>query len=104
MNEHIQEQGAGRGNGVLLALAVALVVAGLVAFYLLSGQAAWVRWLAVAAGVAAGLGVFAASGSGRDFRGGCAAVDYCCAAEGCPGPGRRGRDGVCWVEGRSARS
>jgi len=68
MNEHIQEQGAGRGNGVLLALAVALVVAGLVAFYLLSGQAAWVRWLAVAAGVAAGLGVFAISGSGRDFR------------------------------------
>jgi preprotein translocase subunit SecE len=68
MNEHIQEQGAGRGNGVLLALAVALVVAGLVAFYLLSGQAAWVRWLAVAAGVVAGLGVFAVSGSGRDFR------------------------------------
>jgi preprotein translocase subunit SecE len=68
MNEHIQGQGAGRGNGVLLALAVALVAAGLVAFYLLSDQAAWVRWLAVAAGVALGLGVFAASGSGRDFR------------------------------------
>ena len=68
MNEHIQEQGAGRGNGVLLGLAVALVVAGLVAFYLLSDQSAWLRWLAVVVGVALGLGVFAVSGSGRDFR------------------------------------
>jgi preprotein translocase subunit SecE len=68
MNEHIHEQGAGRGNGMLLGLAVALVLAGVVAYYLLSGQSGWLRWLAVAAGLAAGIGVFAASGSGHDFR------------------------------------
>ena len=68
MNEHIQEQGAGRGNGALLALAVALVAAGLVAFYLLADQSVWLRWLAVVAGVVLGLGVFAVSGSGHDFR------------------------------------
>jgi preprotein translocase subunit SecE len=68
MNEHIHEQGAGRGNGMLLGLAIALVLAGVVAFYLLSSQAPWVRWLVVAAGLVAGLGVFALSGAGRDFR------------------------------------
>jgi len=68
MNEHIHEQGAGRSNGMLLGLAVALVLAGVVAFYLLSDLASWVRWLVVAAGLLAGIGVFAVSGAGRDFR------------------------------------
>jgi preprotein translocase subunit SecE len=68
MNEHIHEQGASRGNGMLLGLAVALVLAGVVAFYLLSGQSSLIRWLAVTAGLVAGVGVFAVSGSGRDFR------------------------------------
>ncbi|MEY4761819.1 MAG: preprotein translocase subunit SecE [Pseudomonadota bacterium] len=68
MNEHIQEQGASRGNGMLLGLAVALVLAGVVAFYLLADHATWVRWVAVLAGFVAGGAVFAASGTGRDFR------------------------------------
>jgi preprotein translocase subunit SecE len=68
MNEQIQEEGAGRNNGVLLGLAIALVVAGVAAYYVLSGQSGWVRWLAVVVGVALGVVVFAASGNGRDFR------------------------------------
>ena len=68
MNEQIQEQGAGRNNGVLLGLAIALVVAGVAAYYVLSSQSGWLRWLAVVAGVALGGVVFAASGNGRDFR------------------------------------
>jgi preprotein translocase subunit SecE len=68
MNEQIQEDGAGRSNGVLLGLAIALVVAGVAAYYILSSQPGWMRWLAVAAGLLLGVVVFAASGSGRDFR------------------------------------
>jgi preprotein translocase subunit SecE len=64
MNEQIQEQGGGRGG---LWAAVALVIAGVAAYYVLSGQPLWLRWLAVAAGVALGLGVFAASSSGKSF-------------------------------------
>ena len=67
MNEQIQDQGAGRYDGLALALAIALVVAGVVGFYLLGGQAAWLRWLVVAAGVVAGATVFALSAGGRDF-------------------------------------
>ena len=67
MNEQIQEQGAGRNNGMLLGLAIALVVAGVAAFYVLSGQPGWLRWLAVVAGLALGVGVFALSGNGREF-------------------------------------
>jgi preprotein translocase subunit SecE len=65
MNEQIQEQGGGRGG---LAIAIVLVVAGVAAYYVLSEQPTWLRWLCVAAGIAAGLGVFAVSASGRTFR------------------------------------
>ena len=68
MNEQIQEQAAGRNNGMLLGLAIALVVAGVVAFYILGAQPDWVRWLAVAAGVVLAVAVFAVSGSGHEFR------------------------------------
>jgi preprotein translocase subunit SecE len=68
MNEQIQEEGAGRYNGVLLGLAIALVVAGVAAYYVLASQSGWLRWLAVVVGVALGVVVFAVSGSGRDFR------------------------------------
>ena len=66
MTEQIQGQGAGR-NGMLLGLAWALVVAGVAAFYGLSGQAVWLRWLAVVAGVVLGAGAFALSASGHEF-------------------------------------
>jgi len=65
MNEQVEEQGDGRGG---LWGGVALVVAGVAGFYVLSDQPGWVRWLVVAAGLAAGLVVFGLSASGRRFR------------------------------------
>lgn len=64
MNEQVEEQGSGRAG---LWVGVALVVAGVAGYYVLSDQAAWLRWLVVVAGIAAGLGVFALSASGRSF-------------------------------------
>ena len=54
MNETVQEQGAARGNSLALWAAVALVLAGVVGYYLLGNQPGWVRWLVVAGGFAAG--------------------------------------------------
>jgi preprotein translocase subunit SecE len=67
MNEQITDQGAGRSDGVLLGLAIALVLGGVAAFYVLQGQPGWLRWLAVVAGIAMGVAVFAWSQSGRSF-------------------------------------
>jgi len=64
MNEHIEGQGGGRSG---LWVAVALVVAGVAGFYVLGSQPAWQRWLVVVAGLAAGVGVFAVSASGKGF-------------------------------------
>ena len=65
MNEAIEEQGGGRGG---LWGGVALVVAGVAGYYVLSDQPGWLRWLVVAAGLAIGLVVFGLSASGRRFR------------------------------------
>jgi preprotein translocase subunit SecE len=67
MNETIHDQGSGRGDGLLLWLAIALVVAGVAAYYVLGAQPVWQRWLAVAAGAALGVAVFAWSSGGRSF-------------------------------------
>jgi preprotein translocase subunit SecE len=67
MNEQIHDQGSGRGDGLLLWLAIALVVAGVAAYYVLGAQPVWQRWLAVAAGAALGVAVFAWSSGGRSF-------------------------------------
>jgi preprotein translocase subunit SecE len=64
MNEQVEEQGGGRGG---LWAGVALVVAGVAGYYVLSDQSAWVRWLVVVAGFAAGIGVFALSATGKGF-------------------------------------
>jgi preprotein translocase subunit SecE len=68
MNEQVQEQGAGRGNGVALWLAIALAVAGVAGYYVLGGHPQWQRWLVVAAGIGAGALVFGLSSGGREFR------------------------------------
>ncbi len=67
MNGQVQVQDAGRTNWSLWA-AVILVVAGVAAYYVLNTQPTWLRWLAVAAGAAAGALVFGLSESGREFK------------------------------------
>ena len=61
-------QDAGTSDWVKLGLALALVVAGVVAFYTLSDQAAWLRWLAVAAGIVLGAVVIGFSQYGSALR------------------------------------
>ena len=68
MNEQANEQGAGRGSGAALWMAIALVVAGVAGYYVLSAQPGWVRWLVVAAGFILGGLVFGLSSGGQDFR------------------------------------
>jgi preprotein translocase subunit SecE len=67
MNEQVREQQAG-GSGFLLWVAIALALAGVVAYYVLGSQPTWLRWLAVAAGVGLGALVFGLSARGRDFK------------------------------------
>ena len=68
MNEAISEQGAGgAADTAKVVAAVLLVLAGIVAFYVLGTQPAWLRWLAVAGGIALAAVVFATSASGRNF-------------------------------------
>ena len=67
MNEQVREQQAG-GGGFLLWVAIALILAGVAAFYLLGDQPTWLRWLAVAAGVGLGALVIALSALGRDLK------------------------------------
>ncbi|MGC4367849.1 preprotein translocase subunit SecE [Hydrogenophaga sp. R2] len=50
-----------------VAAAVALLLAGFVGFYLLAGQATWVRWIAMLAGVIAAVVVFGVSEPGRQL-------------------------------------
>jgi len=64
MNEQVEDQGSGRGG---LWAGVALVVAGVAGYYVLSDQPGWIRWLVVVAGIAAGVAVFAMSASGKSF-------------------------------------
>jgi preprotein translocase subunit SecE len=46
------------GEKMRLALAVSLVIAGLVAFYMLSKQGVWVQWAVLVVSLAAALAVF----------------------------------------------
>ena len=48
-----------------LAGSALLLLAGFVAYYLLSAQADWVRWLALLASLVAGVALFAVSDAGR---------------------------------------
>jgi preprotein translocase subunit SecE len=68
MNEAISEHSVGgAADTAKVVAAVLLVLGGIVAFYVLGTQAAWIRWLAVAAGIALAAVVFATSASGRNF-------------------------------------
>ncbi len=65
MNEEVKVQDASASDKAKLAVAVAMVVAGLVGYYALSGQPAWQRWLAMVAGLVLAVVAFAWSQYGR---------------------------------------
>jgi preprotein translocase subunit SecE len=61
MTEEIKVQDAGTSDKAKLVAAILIVVAGVVGFYLLAGQAAWLRWLCVAGGLVVAGAVIAMS-------------------------------------------
>ena len=68
MTEPIKAQDGGAANTVKLVIAILLVLAGVAAFYLLSSQAIWLRWLAVVGGIVLGALVIAFSQYGSDLK------------------------------------
>ena len=68
MNEQIQVQHPdGPVEKLKVAAAIALVIAGIAAYYLLGERSEWQRWLAMVAGLVLGALVFVASTIGRRF-------------------------------------
>jgi len=66
MNDVTPQTGVGSSaDAVKHVVAVLLVIAGIVAFYVLQTQSDWVRWGAVAAGIVLAVAVFASSARGR---------------------------------------
>jgi len=57
----IKAQDASAADTVKLAVAILLVIAGVVGYYVLGNEATWLRWLAVVAGIALGAIVIAFS-------------------------------------------
>ena len=68
MTEEIKAQEGGAANTVKLVIAILLVLAGVAGFYVLSSQAAWLRWLAVVGGIVLGGLVIAFSRYGTDLK------------------------------------
>jgi preprotein translocase subunit SecE len=68
MTEEIKAQDGGAANTVKLVIAILLVLAGVAGFYVLSSQAAWLRWLAVVGGIVLGGVVIAFSQYGTDLK------------------------------------
>jgi preprotein translocase subunit SecE len=67
MNEQTREQEAG-GSNLPLWIAIALLLAGVVGYYVLDAQPTWLRWLLVVAGMGLGALVFGLSAGGRELR------------------------------------
>jgi preprotein translocase subunit SecE len=69
VNDEQKVQNTGTADKAKLVAAIILVIGGIAAYYALGGdQATWIRWLAVAAGVALAVAVIAPSKYGRDTR------------------------------------
>jgi len=67
MNEQVRQPQTSGGN-LSPWIAIALLLAGVVGYYVLETQSLWLRWASVVAGLAAGALVFGLSAGGRDFR------------------------------------
>ena len=69
MNEQAQDQTAGgsAAGTLTVAVAIALLIAGIAAFYLLDTRPDWQRWSIAGIGLVAAIGVFALSPMGRRF-------------------------------------
>jgi preprotein translocase subunit SecE len=68
MTEKIKAQDGGTVDTVKLWIAILLVIAGVAGFYLLSAQAAWLRWLSVVVGIVLGGVVIAFSQYGTELK------------------------------------
>ena len=68
MADDIKTQDAGTADKVKLAVAILIVIAGVVGYYVLANQATWMRWLAVIAGLVLAGVVVAFSRYGSEFR------------------------------------
>jgi preprotein translocase subunit SecE len=69
MNEQAQDQNAGgsAAGTMTVAVAIALLIAGIAAFYLLDTRPDWQRWSLAGVGLVAALAVFALAPMGRRF-------------------------------------
>jgi preprotein translocase subunit SecE len=67
-SDDIRVQDAGRSDNLKLAVAAILIIAGIAGYYLLADQPGWLRWLAVAAGIALALVVVAFSKYGTALK------------------------------------
>ncbi len=69
MNDEHKVPATAASDKVKLGAAIVLVIAGVAAYYVLGGsEATWLRWLAVAAGIALAAAVIIPSKYGRDLR------------------------------------
>jgi preprotein translocase subunit SecE len=68
MSDESKLQDIGTADKVKLWAAVAAVAAGVAAYYVLSGEPSWLRWLCVLGGIAVGAGIVALSRYGTEFR------------------------------------
>ena len=68
MTEEIKAQDGGAANTAKLVVAILIVLAGVVGYYLLANQAAWLRWLPVVGGIILAAVVIAWSQYGTDLR------------------------------------
>jgi preprotein translocase subunit SecE len=68
MTDEITTRSAGTADKVKLGIAILIVVAGVAAYYVLTGAPAWERWGAVAASLVLAALVIAFSRYGQEFR------------------------------------
>jgi preprotein translocase subunit SecE len=67
MNQQTTVQDASVADKAKITVTILLVIGGIAAYYILSAEPAWMRWLAVLGGIVLGILVYASSKPGRDF-------------------------------------